>query len=472
MSKNSSKKNRLTWGMGVMLLCGAFLVALPWLLRLTAVDKTGWDKPAITPLWKVKAFRYQVYGFAYSQHGNSLLSLGDGRISKWDPKTGKTVQPPKISIFRGNSLFSTTGRFVAVERSGRLASKRVARKLLDLSNSTSSIQRKIVVSVNEETFVGDGFDLYDILTGKHRFFSTSPKNGRALLHLPPYRNWVSNTFLFSPDERRVCAVTEYSILAQSNGQGDTRSEARMWDLQTGQLLAQKASTLGSFDEAANYNLYAFSSDGTHFYKASSPSRKDNTGSSGSLLLRDVFSGRTDEFLGYESEQFKRNIWTHPTFSPRGRYLACVYDSSQSGYSYGGQDGSVYLWDLKTHRLKWKVNIAGFKPRALAFSSDEKQLAAGGYNYDNNVSGYATKGKLVLLSSTTGNSIIEYSNESHNDRDAQEKLKRESKTQTPPRGTQFLPGDSGPATALTFSPDGTRLAAGYVSGEIKMWKVPQ
>jgi WD40 repeat protein len=82
-----------------------------------------------------------------------------------------------------------------------------------------------------------------------------------------------------------------------------------------------------------------------------------------------------------------------------------------------------------------------------------------------------------LNAVTGQFISTLSEESPSDLFQQSKLQKEVQlakrlgTHKYSRTPSFLPGDSGTVYSLTFSPDGTKLAAGYASGEIKIWKVP-
>lgn len=469
MAKSKESGKQLKRSTILMLLCGAILVALPWLLNRSNWDKS-WDKPAVVPLWKVKAYRFEASNLAFSQDGARLLSLSEGPLLGWNAQVGQPLKQKSNIPVVGNRVLSPKGGFLVVVRLERLTARRTAQKLLNYYNSVSNDTGKVLDNVVTEVATGDGFDLYDTVTGKRRFFATSPKSGRTLSCLSSSRNSISNTIVFSADERRVCAITEYSIVGEIETPA-VRSEARMWDVKTGQLLRQTSVKLGDFDESAYHGLYAFSADAQHFYQTVSPSRKDDVGSTGSLILRDVFGTEKYEFGGRKSEQV-RNIWTHPTFSPRGRYLACIYDNAHPGYRNDGEDGSIYIWDLKTRSLLWKTNIAGFKPNVLAFSPDEMQLAIGGDDFNRTIGNYSIAGKLILLAVAQSNQLIEYSNESESDRFAQKKIRLQQKIRQSPSQIRFMPGDSGWVSSLAFSPDGTKLAAGYCSGKIKMWRVSQ
>ena len=446
-----------------MLLCGAIIVALPWLMNRSHWDR-GWDKPAVTPLWKAKVSRDGIGKLVFSADGTTISSPDAKGIRRWEAGTGKESPTlPQPAGYR--TLLSSDGKIAAMVRKGALMrTTKVAfwQPVFKETSLNGSVYRVQVpggtrVVINQQLFGGRGVEIWDVAAKKlMRVIPIRDDKPKQLITL------YGADIVLSPDG---------SHLFMRFGQ-----EYQMWDVRAGQLLWEKRNKKDFYTNPA----FVFSADNKTVYQALSSDEIAQKIFPELRLIDKKAEAVVQTFAFKESNLNPWGNWIfwHPlAFSPTGRYLVAVRRSSQRSYRGGKSDGTIYCWETRTQKMLWTFQQKNFNPQEIAFAANEHTLAAGGENRVN-LGSFAIKGNLVLINLTNGQGVSMLSEENPRDRFQQSKMQKEQQlafrlnTYQRSPNTIYLPGDSGSATSLAFSPDSTKLAAGYIDGEIKMWKVPQ
>ncbi len=312
------------------------------------------------------------WNLAFSPQGNVLASVIGGTIRLWDVETGKPLGQPYTSSNGLASAISQNGKILAVG-------------------------------------AGDGaIQLWDVATGQARGQPFRDRSG-------PY------SMAFSPDGK---------ILASGSGSGD--GPIQLWDVATGQARGQP------FRHRGSVFSMVFSPDGKILASGSGP---------GTIQLWDVATGRTigESLIAYSGGKGMNHVVRSLAFSPEGRVLASggadgvirlwdfairhslaglpltghsdtVYSVSFSPdgkvlASGGGRDGSIRLWDVRTHSamgppLKGHTGVDPYV-RSVAFSPDGRLLASGGNDGTIRLWDMATRQSLGLPI-MTGHSTAVYS----------------------------------------------------------------
>ena len=189
--------------------------------------------------------------------------------------------------------------------------------------------------------------------------------------------------------------------------------AIVWDVQTGKRLLQRQSHLLLFSV---YDL-PLSADGKLLAE---PADKG-------LTLQEVTAGQELLSLELSNLQPGEKLRGLVAFSPDGRAVAAVTHAPIPGERlHELADCSIHLWELATRRTIRRIPGIKNALNALAFSPDGRT--------------FAVEGLLEVLGPRLG------------------------------KGTSHLSGTGRPCLcrALTFSPDGTRLAAGYYDSTAIVW----
>jgi RNA polymerase sigma factor (sigma-70 family) len=206
--------------------------------------------------------------------------------------------------------------------------------------------------------------------------------------------------VFSADGKMIAAtVSEEVVLPDVRL---IRTVVKVWDAKT---LALKL-TLGGND--SHLVCVAFSPDGKRV-AAGDPGKK-------TVQLWDAGTGAPERALKTEEAQ----PWSL-AFSPDGKSLAV-------GGQFRGGSGEVSLWDVKTGKLKHRLEQTNYV-NAVAFSRDGQVVASGG--------GGASVHLWVVAK---GAEVVE------------------------------LKGSEGGHRSVAFSPDGRLVAAGGLDGRVRLWDV--
>jgi WD40 repeat protein len=213
---------------------------------------------------------------------------------------------------------------------------------------------------------------------------------------------------FRPDQEGPITTVAFSPDGHALASSDAENNVLLWDLASGQLLTSPLK-----GHEASINSVAFSPDGMILASGSSDK---------SVLLWDVAEGKPlgQPLLGHTDAV--REV----AFHPEGILLA----SAGGQISSFSQDDRIILWDIAGSRslgrpLHFEDRFSGF-----ALHTGEHTILAIGR--DNTV---------TLLDANSGQSLA------------------------PP-----LVGHTGRVTSLTFSPDGSLLASGDVSGTVFLWNM--
>ena len=341
-------------------------------------DKTVrlWDSATGKPIRVIAGHGGAVYGVSFSPDGKQLAATGDKIVHIWDAASGKHVRKltGHLGVVSGVS-FSPDGTLLAsrgTDGTVRFWDSRTGEPAGQLPGHMGS--------VSGQRFSPDGKQLATVSKDTRvRLWSVTPLTTRTSTGHALAVNGVA----FSPDGKTV-----------ASGGGD--KIVRQWDVASGlQRRVFKGHT-------ATVRGVQYSPDGSTLASTSF----DMT-----VRLWDLASGRPARALhGHPAA-----IW-NVAFSPGGKTLASV----------GAESGQ--LWDLISgRRLKLEALKTG--ATAIAYSSDGKQLAAGGAD------------RTVRLLDTTGQLI------------------------------QVLEGHADFVNGVSFGPDSSFLATASSDMTVRIWDLP-
>jgi len=176
-------------------------------------------------------------------------------------------------------------------------------------------------------------------------------------------------------------------------------------------------------------------------------------------------------------------WINPASSPNQNLFAAVADHKWF------ENGEIWCYDLPNRSLKWRYYRTGFSPSRLQFSPDNKLLAAGGGSTGNTTGNPARldqlngTGILSVLDANTGRLLYGFTEQTLwqqiRDRTQMEigRLKHLPKSDKDARGTHDTLRNPVPPVDLSeevgliaWSPDSSLLAAAYIDGSVKIWRV--
>jgi WD40 repeat protein len=372
---------------------------------------------------------------AFTPDGRTLLTapLGGGEVAFWDIAKGRRVGQTALAHQRLTAFgLSATGRRLATgtydghiilweapngKKSTSFRSRRAQGPVVAVALSPDA--RRLVAVYGD-----DLLSVWDTQTRKVIFENGGGQNRNAPLRF--------STLAFLPDGKTLAEVSTGSI--------------RFWDTDRWSI---RGSVINLPDTSRVTTELAFSSDG----KALGIRAGENS----LYLLRE--RGIKPEWEVSE----RAGPVTGFSFFPGGKKLAILTPDflvaflhtgngkqmprrdwrplpvralvfSQQGESLvsTGQDGELVVWDVKTKRVRRRIDI-DITARALALAPDGKALAAAGLGVGVRVFAFPS-GKLLA----------------------------------PKAGTAPLNPNSGSTEHLTFSPDGKQLASGLRDGRVYLW----
>ena len=419
------------------------------------------NAPGDVPLLKIKtSHKFGVKRLSFSRDGNFLVSHSYESVNVWDAKSG-AVLPLSTSFVtkaRSGSASSPDATLLAVENPGAFVGKKTIPSVLNAPNATYSVYRD------------QGIDLHAL------------ENGRLIRTLRVAGDTTGLRYQiddveFSPDKKRVSAKTF----------GKAGFSIIVWDLESGRVLAKRSVSYNS-PQTGRVSLLsssqtAFTANG-RFLVAAMALRDDNQvrnlaqnpNPNSKVQLFDLLTWRPLMILdGVVSGQFNSPPVLRVSFSPNGRLVALIRNSISGGISLSDKvDGTVYVCSLQTRQLLWKTRTQNVFPSIATFSPDSKMLAIGAMKFGR--SAVITKGDLQLRDAQTGALRERFSEETGADKWKQKWQQQQLRARyaVPIKGVvpterNFASGDSGYVMSLAWSPDSTRLAAGYNDLSIKIWK---
>ncbi len=317
-----------------------------------AVDQYGDPLPpgAVTRLGTVR-FRFAAVASAFLPDGKTVVSVGQGAVQFWDPRTGRLLREIGTGHFTasggavGGFALSRDGKRLAVSGSVQGDGKpgwRSAAAVFDLATGKAirTFERLPREGVNALTLSPDGKMLFTLdRNGKLRVEEV--ETGAELLR-QQFPGDVLACLVISPDG---------STLALGSGPNTQKIFAWRWQA------AEEPRVMATGDYRGRD--LAFSPDGKLLAECSDTDPD--------VRLLDVTSGRLLRRLELPDHEPYRHY--HIAFSPDGKLLA----------AYGGTNDrfAVNLWDPTTGRFVKRLDISG----ALAFSPDGSLLVAGSRVWD-------------------------------------------------------------------------------------------
>jgi WD40 repeat protein len=303
----------------------------------------------------------------------------------------------------------------------------------------------------------------------------------------PWPPDMPNRLRFSPDGKWIAESTYIEKLVPLRRRWPLPSmyrpriafqTAEKWEVTTGKRNWLKVETDFCYTGNPQTHPLAVAPDGASLLETSgsdidAPPSKIYSPSPSKIYFRDARTGKKGRVLytspGEVSSGAYRAWWHLLACSPDGSLVAAVSGTGQT-FNAEGDNGTIFLIEVTTGKLKWKRYTPWANPTIINFSPDGKLLACGNItDYpgrtlggDTTVWDVATGRLRRTLTRETTASKVSYSLQSTG-------RWLESYWRSVP--TSRVPADRAfPVTALAFSPDSRLLAVGDEEGDIKIWKV--
>ena len=402
--------------------------------------------PATVVVWKAQVIpRDGNQQIAFTPDGKQVLDLYDNYsdktngIRRWDVASGKEL--PAIESQQNFVLLSKNGQYYMAGEKYlyRISGQKQITALPDLTKRGGIIQllgeKPLVVIYKIQKWkkkdsTQRSYSFWDV--PDHKFLR--PKSRQTTLYNDDF--WSSTNITFSDDGTKAFSL---------------------WPVFT-QTIKGKTSRFVEGLEPFSYS--------------------DNPMPKEAWLLNEV-NGNVIKLPFTKQSSRVQFMWMKPTLSNDAIHLAATSTSVKNGWSYNGEDGSVWCYDLSNRKLQWTFFQKEHFPDILRFSADNTMLANGGYfgDYKNN------GGYLNVIDTKTGKLIQSYTEQTlwQQISDRTEKaivdrmyhiafLKNRFKKNFESYYRNTPPGNSGLPTSLAWSPDSKMLAAAYADGSLKLWQV--
>jgi WD40 repeat protein len=452
-----------------LITCGEFdAVTTPTATAAVCV----WDAATGRLLRRFAEPRKNTRYYALAPEGDTLAVRGRayGTIDLWQVSTGKLLRGLAVSSkngLTGAMAFSPDGKALAVCRAadvllwgvrGDARLRRFGGRVKGFRSPAFSADGKTLAAAEKK---GHTVRLWDTATGERRYRVEAGKNavalfspdGRLLLtggadgivrvwesaSGKRLRQWRVSAPL---DEGGPLALSPDGKLLAASDDGHT---FRLWDVASGKAVWEGAGLqhwLGAL---------AFSPDGKTLASG---------GDDGSAALWDVATGRERPALGGH-----RRAVSSVAYSPDGRTLLSA-----------GWDGTARVWDLATNReVRRLCQQPGEELFALALSPDGKAVAVGGMPGDIRLLETATgkelrrlkghRSSLRSLAFSPDGRVLASSDQDREVRLWSAETGRELRRLGKGAGIR-----NGTALTLAFSPDGRALAVGGPFNSVNLWDV--
>jgi WD40 repeat protein len=243
---------------------------------------------------------------------------------------------------------------------------------------------------------------------------------------------------FHPDGRRLVSASEAGTI-------------KIWDVCTGQgtlLLSGKRNPIYSI---------ALSPDGEKVAFVSRPLDKYAMPVPGEVMVRSLQTG---------SETMMAEV-------KNTAVLCLAFSPDSAGLAGGAADGSVRIWNAKTGEGTCRLRGHSDHVRGVAFAEDGKRLASASHDRTVKVWDLATKQALTTLYGHA-RQVMSVAFNRAGDRLASASKDRTVKVWHASSGKELLTlrGHTSGVNHATFSPDGRRLASGGDDQTVKIWDVSQ
>ncbi len=366
-----------------------------------------WDIGTGKELRRIENASFNGKGLAFSPDGKTLSSTCGGNesvVRLWDVATGK----PRLAGGHDGTIqtvaFSPDGKMVAT---GTCIGHDY-RSIRVWESATGKLVRKFeghTFGITKVLFKPDGKELLSASTdGTLRLWDVT--SGREIRTYSVGGGAEVRGMALSPDCKKLTAI----IL------GAHTETAMVWDVATGKLIVNRTDPV-----KPNPFIVPFSADGT----ITAADQNETL-----FFLREIATGKV--FLKLEVTNSHPRAWLRGVvaFSPDGTIVAAA--SARVVPSGTGSDESVedtiHFWEMATGNPIRQ--ITGIKTRidAIAFSPDARTLATAG------------EGSVQLWDVATGKKLLACA----------------------PQDVPVFLG------SIAFSPDGTKLVAGYMDATALVW----
>jgi RNA polymerase sigma factor (sigma-70 family) len=386
-----------------------------------------WDPAAGREIAHAAAHRYAIHALAFAPDGKAIASCirMDGKVRLWDTATGRELRQFDAHIGACTAIaFSGDGKRLLTggDNCVRIWDVATGKDLCPLDGSQGSVY--------DLAFSGDGKTLYT-RAGDQIVRSWEATTGRQL---PPPTGGkpLSGTLAFSPDRK---------TLATGH---DLPGPVRLWDAAVRRDLLRFGSADVSYLTFAPDNRVLAAAD---IYRV--VSLWDTT--TGQELARPTTRGMGPPRMRHVASKYSGKVF--PAFSPDGRLLA-----------YSSDLQSVSLWDVTAGEELWSVTDE--KITSVAFTPDGRTFVTGGTDrtlrlwdpatgqeyrqykgLDGGLLAFTPDGRTLAVRDGKDVRLIEFAT-------GQERCR--------------FAGHQGPVAALTFTPDGRKLASGSHDGTAVVW----
>jgi RNA polymerase sigma factor (sigma-70 family) len=334
-----------------------------------------WDVKSGKKLLDIKGHKDRAFGLVFAPNGRSFATAGyDGMVRVWDATSGA-----ELHTFSSGVQSSDNSQPLAFSPDGQTLAAGLGETIW-LWDVKTGEQRLVIRKAHGSAVLSLAFlDKDTLISGGHRHVDAGKLDGR-----PSVRGVGELRFWDAASGKKLRDLTENgpdqngcSLAVSRNGEllaFSFQNEIRLWDLRANKLLRRLTDYRNSWGKGAHDLM--FSPDG----KRLAALMGDNV-----VHVWDTESGHRR--LSYPEAH--RTVIDSVAYSPDGRQAAT-----------GGRDGVVLLWDVEKAKQVGRLQFSdGRTPgvEVVAFSSDDRTLAAGGYE----LSDWKHPGFLKLWDRKTG-----------------------------------------------------------------------